>query len=282
MLKNLKYSFFIFLVFWLSSNQVSASPKLILPVVLENIQSIDPMQYLVSEKLDGMRAYWDGKQLFAKSGKPINAPKWFLENFPPFELDGELWSNRNEFEKIISIIKNHDKQESWKTLRFNIFEVPNQKGNLSMRLQVIKDYLSVYHAPYIKVIPQYQFTKIEEIIRFFHQIKHNDGEGIILRKNDTPYLTGRNKSALKFKVFFDSECIIKGYKKGTGKYTKVMGSIICEDKDLGKIIKIGSGFDDFIRENPPKIGTIITYKYYQKTKNNYPKHPVFLRIREDF
>lgn len=281
MLKQPKLLSLILLIY-LGLSQALSSPKLILPVVLENLQNIDPSRYLISEKLDGMRAYWDGKQLFAKSGKPIHAPKWFLENFPPFELDGELWSNRNEFEKIISIIKNHNRQEAWKDLKFNIFEVPNQKGNLSARLQVIKNYLSIHHAPYIRIIPQYQFTKLEEITHFFHQIKHDGGEGIILRKNDTPYLTGRDRSALKFKVFFDSECMIKGYEKGAGKYAKVMGSIICEDIISKQIVKIGSGFSDLMRANPPKVGTIITYKYYQKTKNNHPKHPVFLRIRDDF
>lgn len=46
--------------------------------------------WVMSEKLDGIRAYWDGKQLLTRKGNAIHAPKWFSKNYPPFEIDGEL------------------------------------------------------------------------------------------------------------------------------------------------------------------------------------------------
>jgi len=33
----------------------------------------------MSEKLDGICAYWDGKELLSRGGKVIHAPKWFLK-----------------------------------------------------------------------------------------------------------------------------------------------------------------------------------------------------------
>jgi len=46
--------------------------------------------WVMSEKLDGIRAYWDGKRLLTRSGKVIHAPDWFLKDYPPFAIDGEL------------------------------------------------------------------------------------------------------------------------------------------------------------------------------------------------
>ena len=256
------------------------SLELILPMTLKNLDSISAKQYLVSEKLDGMRAYWDGKNLFTKSGKIINAPQWFIKNFPPFAIDGELWSKREDFENIISIIKNQNRQEDWKNLKLYVFEVPQQKGNLNQRLKILKTYLASVPSHYIAIIPQHQFKNTQEILNFFNQITQNGGEGIVLRKNDAPYQGGRNATALKYKKFFDSECKVIGYQDGKGKYTNMVGSLLCQDGEM--ILKIGSGLNDMMRIHPPKIGTIITYKYYQKTKNNKPKHPVFLRVYKNF
>ena len=61
-----------------------------------------------------------------------------------------------------------------------------------------------------------------------------------------------------------------------------MGSLSCKNLKDGAVFKIGSGFDDKLRENPPKIGDIITYKFQNLTKNGKPRFPVFLRIRDDF
>lgn len=250
------------------------------PITLDNLNHIQPQDYLVSEKLDGMRAYWDGKNLISKSGNIIHAPQWFLKDFPPFELDGELYTKRGDFEHIISIIKNQKNTDSWHLLKYHIFEVPNQKGNLTQRLQVIKDYLNTHKNPYITIIPQHQFQTLEAIQNFFNQIKQDNGEGIILRKKDLAYYTGRNSNTLKYKVFLDRECKIIGYKMGKNALKNKVGSLICQDGE--KTIYIGSGLTNNMRENPPPLDTIITYKYYQTTKNNMPKHPVFLRIREDF
>ena len=46
--------------------------------------------WVMSEKLDGIRAYWNGKNLISRGGKLIYAPKWFTKNYPPFSIDGEL------------------------------------------------------------------------------------------------------------------------------------------------------------------------------------------------
>ncbi|MCD6172452.1 MAG: DNA ligase, partial [Sulfurimonas sp.] len=93
------------------------------------------------------------------------------------------------------------------------------------------------------------------------------------------YYTGRDNNALKVKSYIDEECEVVGYNDGNGKYEGVMGSLSCRLKNL-KVIKIGSGFTDNQREVPPKIGAIITFKYYGLTTKGNPRFPIFLRIRK--
>ena len=77
-----------------------------------------------------------------------------------------------------------------------------------------------------------------------------------------------------------------------GKYAGLMGSVTCKslgaagsnpDEQIphGVKFKVGSGFSDEERANPPKIGSIITYKYQNLTAKGLPRFPIFLRVRED-
>ena len=67
--------------------------------------------------------------------------------------------------------------------------------------------------------------------------------------------------------------------KGKGKYTHVLGAMIVE-MPSGKQFKIGSGFSDAERQNPPEVGETITYQYRGKTKNGIPRFATFLRVRK--
>jgi len=80
----------------------AAKPNLLLLKVYKD-QNISG--WVMSEKLDGVRAYWDGKHLISRGGKIIHAPKWFTKDYPPFAIDGELWSKRGDFENISSIVR---------------------------------------------------------------------------------------------------------------------------------------------------------------------------------
>jgi DNA ligase-1 len=54
----------------------------------------DPVGWWMSEKLDGVRAYWDGNALTSRLGNPFQVPEWFLAGLPSTPLDGELWADR--------------------------------------------------------------------------------------------------------------------------------------------------------------------------------------------
>jgi len=84
-------------IFLFNITLFAQKPKLLLLKVYKD-QNITG--WVMSEKLDGIRAYWNGKNLLTRSGKIIYAPKWFTKNYPPFPIDGELWSKRGDFENI--------------------------------------------------------------------------------------------------------------------------------------------------------------------------------------
>ncbi len=236
--------------------------------------------WLMSEKLDGVRAYWDGKKLISRGGKVFKIPKWFIQSFPPFEIDGELWSKRGDFANISGIVRKQRPNIGWKQLTYNIFEVPHQKGGLIQRLSVLKNYLMKHPSKYIKILKQTTCRDKIHLKTFLKEVEDSGGEGVVIRNPNAPYINKRTSQALKVKSFDDTECKIVGYKNGKGKYVKQVGTLTCKMKN-NQIINIGSGLSDKQRKNPPKVGTIITFKYKGLTKNGKPRFPVFLRERDD-
>lgn len=244
--------------------------------------------YLMSEKLDGVRGIWDGKSLQTRQKNIINSPKFFTQNFPKFALDGELWISRAKFDEISALIRSNDVNSSlWKSVSYNIFDVPNacedfklNPCTLEIRLRILKQYLEKNHNSYIKIIPQIPIKNSSHLEKFYNNIIQNKGEGVVIRKNLSPYEKGRSKEAMKLKPYDDAECEVVGYVEGRGKFKNQIGSLLCKMPN-DKVIKIGSGLKNKDRENPPKIGAIITYKFNGLTKNSLPRFPIFLRLRDE-
>ena len=228
--------------------------------------------WYMSEKLDGVRAYWDGEKLISRSGKVFNTPHFFIKDFPKHNLDGELWTKRNDFSGVISIVNQKKPHDGWENITYNIFEVPNADGNLSKRLS------NVIETKYIKLIKQIKIKNQKHLKNFLKQVEKRGAEGVVVRDFSLPYYTGRNNNSLKVKSYMDTECEVVGYNKGHGKFEGQVGSISCRMKNM-QVIKIGSGLDDYQRFNPPKIGAIITFKYYGLTSKGNPRFPIFLRVR---
>jgi DNA ligase-1 len=241
-------------------------------------ESQDVTGWLMSEKLDGMRAIWDGRTLKSRQGNNISAPQWFLDGLPPFEIDGELWTKRGDFENIMSIVRQQTPDDRWQTISYNIFEVPNQSGGLLARLAVLEDYLAENQPTFVKIIPQTTIASPGQLKSDLEKITALGAEGLVVRKPDVPYHSGRSADDLKVKQYQDAECTVIAYKEGQGKYAGKTGSLQCQLLS-GLAFYIGSGLSDKQREFPPKIGSVITFKYYGFTNNDIPRFPVFMRVR---
>ena len=242
--------------------------------------SQDVVGWVMSEKLDGVRGVWDGRRLLSRNGQVLHAPTWFTRDFPPFALDGELWSKRADFENIVSIVRTKTPDARWEQLRYHVFEVPQQTGGLPDRLAVLRDYLRQRPSERIVIVPQIRVNAAAELTGFLAKVSAADGEGVVVRDPARPYKTGRLSSALKAKNHLDTECVVREILPGKGKYTGQMGALRCEMAD-GNQVNIGSGFSDELRAQPPPMGSVITFKYYGLTRKGKPRFPVYLRIRID-
>lgn len=243
-----------------------------------NDQNISAM--VMSEKLDGIRAYWDGKSLLTRRGVIINAPAYFTEKFPTFELDGELWSKRGDYENIQSIVLDKTPTKKWEEIKYMIFEVPHAEGDFFKRLERAREHIEQNNLLHVRIIEQKICASIEELDSFKKSILALGGEGVMLKDAKKEYFEGRSDHLLKVKEADDMEAKVIGHKEGSGKFKGMMGSLHVETLEGVKFF-IGSGFSDEVRKNPPKIGSTVTFKYYGFTKLGKPKFASFLRVRED-
>ena len=271
---------YLFVAVLCASSVFAASPDLLLAKTYQkNEQAIDVSDYLISEKYDGVRALWNGKQLVSRQGNVYHAPAWFLADFPTQSLDGELWIARGHFEAVISTVrKDQPIDAEWKKIRYMVFELPNATGSFSERVNKIKSLLSIHKSPYLQLIDQFHLPDHDALIKKLNRLTQQGAEGLMMHLADAPYQTGRSDVLLKVKRYQDAEATVIAHIEGKGKYKGMLGALLLENKQ-GQRFKVGNGFSDKQRQNPPPIKSLITYKYYGLTKNSIPRFASFLRIR---
>lgn len=221
----------------------------------------DPKGWLMSEKLDGVRCYFNGKTMYTRNGNPFYAPKWWIENLPDMALDGELWTERDDFQKIVSIVRRQDTDNpEWKNIKFMIFDAPLVKGTFKKRLSVLEKKLAEKPNDVVRMLKQTVCNDKDHLAVLMDKILGIKGEGVMLKDPESHYEGKRSYSLLKVKKFDDAEATVIGHLKGTGRCSGMCGAIQVREKD-GTEFKIGSGFDDAQRRKPPKIGSIVTFKF---------------------
>jgi DNA ligase-1 len=244
----------------------------------EKWNSEDVTGYYMSEKLDGMRCLWDGHTLRTRNGNLIHAPNEMVAQLPSIALDGELFLNRGEFQTLMSIVKSHVPGPQWSKVRFMVFDAPQVSAPFQGRLDEIKK--NLHSCDWVHMHKQIRCQGRDHVMTELDRILKMGGEGVMLRHPHAPYKHGRTTDLLKVKQFMDAEAYVTGYENGTGRNNGRMGALKCRDKD-GITFKIGTGFPDSMRDHPPTVGTLITYKFQEKTVAGKPRFPVFVRVRID-
>ena len=243
---------------------------------------VDVRQYWVSEKFDGVRAQWDGRSLRFRGGGLVPAPAWFTANFPAAPLDGELWIGRERFDALSGTVRKLEPVDAeWRRVRYLVFELPGAAGDFSARVLRMQAIVAGAGVPWLQAVEQVRLANRDELMKRLDAIVRAGGEGLMLHRADAAYLTGRSDALLKLKPWQDAEAVVVGHTPGTGKYRGMTGALDMEMAD-GKRFRIGSGLSDALRRVPPPVGTRITYRYQQLTKNGVPRFPRYLRVREDF
>ena len=240
---------------------------------------INITDYWASEKLDGVRAYWDGAQLLSRQGNIIHAPAWFTEGFPAIKLDGELWVARGAFEDTVSVVKKRQPvDEEWRRVRYLIFEQPDGKGSFTQRLVSLEALIANASVKHLKLIKQYRLPNLSALKYQLDKVVAAGGEGLMLHHADSLYRTGRSDVLLKVKKYQDAEAVVIGYLPGKGRHLGRLGALLLEMPN-GKRFKLGGGFTDEQRDKPPAVGSLVAYKYYGFTQRGIPKFASFLRVR---
>ena len=250
-------------------------PDLILANVYRGNANLS--EYLVSEKYDGVRGFWDGAKLVSRSGNVFKTPAFFTKNFPDFALDGELWAGRGGFEKISGIVRSLKSGEKWKEVKFMVFDLPESKLMFEKRHIELKRIVDSINNSYIFAVKQEEIAGAKELETRLKEIEALGGEGLILHRKNSFYNGTRSDDLLKMKSHDDMDGKVIAHIKNKKGLT---GSLLVEIEN-GIMFKIGSGLKGKDKKNPPSVGSIVTFKHYGFTKKGVPKFASFLRVRND-
>jgi DNA ligase 1 len=256
----------------------AAGPPLLLAESWDN--ATDLSDWWMSEKLDGVRAYWDGKQFLSRQGNLYHAPAWFMDGLPEVPLDGELWLNRKKFQRTVSIVRRQDKTDLWNEIRFLVFDAPTASGGFEERLAFLKDALARKELKFARAHEHARCRDLEHLRGELARVESLGGEGLMLRQPGSKYVAGRSATLLKVKSFHDAEAVVVGHQAGEGRHKGRLGALLVRLAD-GTRFAIGTGFSDRERANPPAIGATVTFRYQELSEGGVPRFPSFVGVRLD-
>jgi DNA ligase-1 len=265
------------------SSPASAKPKPAVPkLLLAETWTPDAAVkgWWLSEKLDGVRAYWDGEQFWSRQGNRFFAPHWFVAGLPKMPLDGELWLGRKAFQRTVSIVRRQDASDQWRHLRYMIFDAPGCTGVFENRLAFVEGCLAESRPAFAEPLHHYRCRGLDHLQDELNRIETLRGEGLMLRQPGSRYEAGRSATLLKAKRFKDAEARVVGHLPGSGRHKGRLGALAAVLPD-GTEFSVGTGFSDAQREQPPAVGSTITFRYQELTDRGVPRFPSFVRVRRD-
>lgn len=277
--KQRKFRYLSLFSFFVFSMGITAE---ILPVQLVSVyqSNIKVSDYLVSEKFDGVRAIWKEGKLLTKQGNPIHAPSWFIDSLPDVWLDGELWSKRQDFEFIAAtVLDKKPNDEDWQKIQYRVFDMPNYQRPFIERARDYTKLIEDLKVPFIVPIEQLALEDNDALSDLLKRYTKGGAEGIILHRKEARFASGRSDNVLKLKPYQESLAKVRAYVPGKGKYLGKTGALevvwlTASNEEVR--FKIGSGLSDQERTTPPKIGSMVRFKYHGLTKNKIPRFASFI------
>ncbi len=234
----------------------------------------------LSEKLDGVRAYWDGTQFISRLGNRFFAPKWFTERLPAMPLDGELWGGRKLFQRTVGIVKRQDESDLWKELVYMVFDAPAHEGVFEERMAHVESTVQALDIAWLRAHTHTRCEGTEQLRDELARVEALGGEGLMLRQPGSRYEAGRSNTLVKVKSFHDAEARVLAHVPGMGRHKGRLGALLVELED-GTQFNVGTGFSDAQRDQPPAVGAIITFRYQELSNTGVPRFPTFVGERID-
>lgn len=252
------------------------APALLLAETWDNAADISG--WWLSEKLDGVRAYWDGQQFTSRQGNLFHAPAWFTAGLPNVPLDGELWLARKSFQRTVSIVRRQDGSDLWREIKFLVFDAPAVAEPFEQRHAFLRETLAAKPFEFAELLAQSQCRDVEHLREELDRIDAIGGEGLMLREPGSRYEAGRSSTLLKVKRFHDAEARVLEHLPGAGRHKGRLGALLVALPD-GTEFSVGTGFTDAEREAPPPVGSAITFRYQELSDRGVPRFPSFVRVR---
>jgi DNA ligase-1 len=253
-----------------------------LPILLAHVWSDehDPTGWWMSEKLDGVRAYWDGTQFLSRRNNIYHAPAWFTAGLPNYPLDGELWFARKQFDRASEIARTQGTPDRWRELKYLVFDAPDAKGPFEDRMKFLQDSHGGWKNSFTTIHDHSPCNGLEHMFEELERVVALGGEGLMLRKPQSHYERTRSSTLLKVKKFLDAEAMVTSYEAGKGRHKGRVGALWVKLGN-GKECKVGTGLKDKDRESPPPIGAVINVKYQEMTADGLLRFPVYVGLRPD-
>lgn len=259
-----------------------AAPPPALTLAARYHPGLEVQAYWVSEKYDGVRAHWDGQQLLSRQGLPISTPAWFTLGWPATPLDGELWAGRGQFAAVQSTVAQGAAapDAQWRRVRYMVFDLPAHTGPFSARYPALQQAVARLQQPWVQAVPQWQVDSHATLQRQLQQQVRAGAEGLMLRRADAPYRSGRSDDLVKLKLHDDAEAEVVAHLPGQGKYHGMTGALEVQLPN-GQRLRLGSGLSDADRRHPPPVGSTVTYRYQGLHASGLPRFARFWRVRAD-
>ena len=267
----------------------AAEPRPALMLAKVYHPAVELQDYWVSEKYDGVRGFWDGEKLLTRGGETVNAPAWFTAGWPTVALDGELWAGRGQFSKAVSTARQQNTspatEAEWRGMRFMVFDLPAHGGPFTDRIAPLRKVVARIGQPWVQAVVQTRVTDHAALRAMLKKTVKLGGEGLMLHRGDAVYKGVRSDDLLKVKIHEDAEARVIGHVAGRGKYVGQLGALLVElpasDGQPAQRFKLGTGFSDAQRQNPPAIGAMVTYRFRGLNDSGIPRFASFMRERSD-
>jgi len=288
-------------------------PMLAYPVSAKPIDYSKPT--FIQPKLDGVRCviqaegltpYHDSNPVshgfvvkaYSRTGKEWKNIEHILDELHPFFaknrnviLDGELYNHdlKDDFEKIISLVRRKtpddlDMLESADLVQFHCYDIIDEELPFEQRIDFVHEVLNEYTS-YMGSIYKVDTIRVfdEDQAESDHTKNLKAGyEGSIVRTNDT-YACKRSHNLRKFKDFHDAEATLTGWVEGKGKRIGTIGKFTAIDDEGNEFGMPVMDKFKFLQDNFEKmqgyVGKTATFTYFERTKANSYRHPLFKCIR---
>jgi len=150
-------------------------------------------EWWVSEKLDGVRATWNGEKLHFRSWELIFVPDWFTENITEQLTNIELWMERGTFEKLSGIVRNiQPNQKDWRQVRYMLLELIEHPRTYTLRIDKMGKLTETLKISWFQPILQIRLNSVDALLSMLNEIITKGGGWVMLYNADSIFHNGRS------------------------------------------------------------------------------------------